>query len=73
MSIMSHIRRLLGHPRTKPVTMNDVSAAKQDPAKELEIRKATGELVGNVMSVERSAYEVREALATGALRLVGDK
>jgi hypothetical protein len=72
--MMSHLKRILGYPRTTPITSEMVSTAPQDPRQEREAKEATGRLVGEVMKVQRSSWEIRQTRASGALSIVaGDK
>lgn len=71
--MMRHLKRILGYPRTQPITANDVAAAPQDPAMERKSKKATAALVGELMSVQRKSWEIREELAQHTLDLVAGK
>lgn len=72
--MMSHLKRILGYPRTTPVTSDTVDTAPQDPRQERAAREATGRLVVEVQRVRRSSWEIRQTLASGALSIVsGDR
>ena len=67
--MMASIRKLFGTCVT-PVTHQTVRSAPRDPAKEMEIQAARGDLVKSVMSLERRSWEIRKDLAGGVLRIV---
>lgn len=53
-----------------PVTFRDVSPAPRPAEKEAEIKQAHSRLVGELMAVERKAWEIRHELAGQTLKLV---
>jgi hypothetical protein len=54
----------------EPVTFRDVPPAPRPPEKEAEIKRATGRLVGELMAVQRKAWEIRHELAGATLKIV---
>jgi hypothetical protein len=69
--MMAYLKRLFGYPKTGPVTMGSVETP-PEPNPELvrENERATAQMVGSVMAVERKSYEVREELAHRTFELL---
>jgi hypothetical protein len=67
------LKKLLGIGRkTKPVLMEDVNPAAQDPKNERRVQDAVGQLVTSLIDLERRSYMVRKELSTMTLRVVGN-
>ena len=65
-----YLKRLFWLTPVKPVTLADVEPAPRDAAKEAEIKAARAEFVGELMNVQRKAWEIRHDLAGSALKVV---
>lgn len=73
MSIRSHIAGLLGYPRRRPVTRDDVQVGSPPPEAQealLQAQQQTAELVHKLGETQRLARSVQQSLATGALKIV---
>lgn len=62
----------IGH-KTKPVLMEDVNPAPQDPVSERRVQDAVGKLVTSLVDLERRSYSVRQELASMSLHIVAHK
>ena len=65
------IKKLLGiGHKTKPVLMEDVNPASQDPKSEARVQDAVSKLVGSLVDLERRSYMVRRELSNMSLHIV---
>lgn len=68
--MMAYIKRILGWPKTRPVTMQSVETPPEpNPSMVRQNAKATAQLTQELLAVERKSWEVREELAHSTLRL----
>jgi hypothetical protein len=63
------IKRLLGI-KGKPLTYRDVAPAPRDEEKEQQIKKAQAELVGDLLKVGRTSWQIRQELAGNVINIV---
>ena len=71
---MHPLKRLLGiGEKTKPVLMEDVEPAPQDPQAEMRVQDAVGKLVTSLVDLERRSYALRRELSHMSLHIVTDK
>lgn len=54
----------------QPVTRHDVEPERLAPHKRREAHEAKAKLAGQLMSMDRKSYQVRQALAAGVLDIV---
>ena len=59
----------IGH-KTKPVLMQDVKPATQNPQEEQRVNEAVGKLVKSLVDLERKSYLLRRELSTMSLQIV---
>jgi hypothetical protein len=67
------LKKLLGigqDHKTKPVLMEDVKPAPQDPQSERRVQDAVGQLVTSLIDLERRSYLVRKQLSNMSLHVV---
>lgn len=68
------LKKLLGiGNKTKPILMEDVNPATQDPSSERRVQDAVGQLVTSLIDLERRSYIVRRELAGMSLHIVAHK
>lgn len=68
------LKKILGiGNKTKPVLMEDVKPATQDPHSERRVQDAVGQLVTSLIDLERRSYIVRRELAGMSLHIVANK
>lgn len=68
------IKKLLGiGHKTKPVLMEDVNPAPQDPHSERRVQDAVAKLVDSLLALERRSYLVRKELSTMTLHVVTNR
>lgn len=71
---MMYIKKLLGighHP--KPVLMENVDPAPQDPQHQERVNSAVGELIGSLANLERRSYALRRELSHMSLHIVAER
>lgn len=70
------LKKLLGigeQHKTKPVLMDDVNPAPQDPEAERRVQTAVGQLVTSLIDLERRSYQVRRELSNMSLHIVAQR
>lgn len=68
---MHPLKKLLGiGHKTKPVLMEDVDPAPQNPDEEARVKSAVGQLVGSLVELERRSYMLRRELSNMSLHIV---
>lgn len=71
MSRLIKLKEFLGFgPAPEPVTFKTVQPAPRPAAKEAEIKKEHAKFAGELVGMERKAYEIRRELAGRALSIV---
>jgi hypothetical protein len=68
------LKKLLGiGEKTKPVLMQDVNPAPQDPGSERRVQDAVGQLITSLIDLERRSYMVRRELSNMSLHIVAQE
>jgi hypothetical protein len=65
-----YLKRLFWLTPVRPVTVDEATAAPRPAEKEAEIKEARARFVGELMGVERRAFDIRHDLAGSALKIV---
>lgn len=69
-----YIKKLLGiGTKTKPVLMEDVDPAQQDPRSEERVKDAVDKFLGSLADLERRSYLLRRELSSMSLHIVAAK